>query len=435
MKKLFALLILVAAAFQLQAQTVIIDPPPSSPVAPPPPPPGSQPDTSGQVFQFAEKVASFPGGEAAFFKYIRDNIKYPKEEKDASKQGTVYVSFVVEKDGSITNVETLKGVPGAPGLSKEAERVIASMPKWIPGEMNGKPVRLQMTQPIKFVLQDNSPPEKTLCGSTLKPEMGSVYDFLTGRKPEFNGGDKALQDYVKQEMLKQKKLYESLSGKTIHISFIVDKDGQVCNVYGVNNPVADANAELVAGQIFCAMPAWIPGGYGIYGTSNSRNLNIRMTADVFLGEYEKGKMKTPPQITVKALGPPPPPPPPPTYKPGTEAKVTVQNASDSDAVFMWTEVSPEFPGGQAAFFKYLQDSIHYPAEEAKAGKQGTVYVSFVIEKDGRVTNVKIMKGVVDAPGLSQEAQRVIQSMPNWSPGKTVRTSVTQPVKFVLPEPK
>jgi protein TonB len=90
---------------------------------------------------------------AGFQAYLKNNIKYPVIEKEAGKQGTVYVSFVVEKDGSITNVKEAKGVPGAPGLTKEAIRVISAMPKWKPGLMNGHPVRIEMKQPVRFVLQ------------------------------------------------------------------------------------------------------------------------------------------------------------------------------------------------------------------------------------------------------------------------------------------
>jgi protein TonB len=100
------------------------------------------------VYMFAEEMPSYPD----FSKYLATNIKYPEEERTNGKHGTVYVSFIVEKDGSITNVKIVKEVAGAPGFSKEAIRVIAAMPNWTPGKMNGRPVRVQMTQPIKFVL-------------------------------------------------------------------------------------------------------------------------------------------------------------------------------------------------------------------------------------------------------------------------------------------
>jgi protein TonB len=106
-----------------------------------------------EVLQFAEEMPQFKGGEAAFQKYLVDNIRYPQMEKEQGKEGTVYVYFEVAKDGTVGNVKTVKGVPGAPGLQKEAERVIKSMPPWEPGKMNGRNVKVAQTVPVKFVLQ------------------------------------------------------------------------------------------------------------------------------------------------------------------------------------------------------------------------------------------------------------------------------------------
>ncbi len=111
------------------------------------------PDTN-KVLTFAEVMPDFPGG---FNKYLAEHIKYPAVEKAAKKQGTVYISFVIEKDGTVTNVREAKGVEGAPGLTKEAIRVISNMPKWKPGTMNGKPVCIEMKQPIRFVLDTKVP--------------------------------------------------------------------------------------------------------------------------------------------------------------------------------------------------------------------------------------------------------------------------------------
>ena len=105
------------------------------------------------VLSFAEEMPVFKGGEAAFQQYLQNNIRYPQMEKEQGKDGTVYVYFEVGKDGTIGNVMTKKGVAGAPGLQKEAERVIRSMPPWEPGKMNGRNVKVSMTVPVKFVLQ------------------------------------------------------------------------------------------------------------------------------------------------------------------------------------------------------------------------------------------------------------------------------------------
>lgn len=104
------------------------------------------------AYAFAEIMPRFHGGGTAFSDYLAQNTKYPQEEKKARKQGTVYVQFVVEKDGSVTNVKLIRGVPDAPGLGAEAVRVVSESPKWNPALMNGKPVRCSMTIPIKFAL-------------------------------------------------------------------------------------------------------------------------------------------------------------------------------------------------------------------------------------------------------------------------------------------
>jgi TonB family protein len=108
----------------------------------------SKPD---EVFTYAEVMPKFPGDTLQNF--LRSNIKYPQVCMDANKQGTVYIRYTVEKDGSVTNVKEAKGVPGAPEFTQEAIRVVRSFPKQTPGLMNGRPVRIEMTIPVKFVLQ------------------------------------------------------------------------------------------------------------------------------------------------------------------------------------------------------------------------------------------------------------------------------------------
>lgn len=100
-----------------------------------------------------EQMPQFPGGEAEMMKYIQKNVQYPQVEKEAGISGTCYVTFVVEKDGSITDVKVLRGVAGGPGCDKEAVRVVKSMPPWKAGKQNGREVRVQFNLPIKFTLR------------------------------------------------------------------------------------------------------------------------------------------------------------------------------------------------------------------------------------------------------------------------------------------
>lgn len=258
MKKLLSILTIVIAG-QLSAQA--------------PPPPGPPP---GVV------EPQFPGGEAAYRKYLQDSIRYPQDEKQRGISGTVMVSFAVNTNGKISDAKVVTGVPNGAGLDAEALRVIAAMPDWTPATYQGTPAKVYIAQPVKFTLPD-----------------------------------------------------EQASAPTV--------------------------------------------------------------------------------VAVKPRGD------------------TLRN--DTDACLTFVEVMPSFPGGQEAFTKYLQENIKYPKEEKRNGKDGTVYVKFIINKDGSVDSVQVIKSVEGAPGLGEEAVRVISAMPNWTPGtmngRAVRVYMTVPIKFTL----
>ena len=104
-----------------------------------------------KVFDVVEQMPSFPGGPSALMQYLSSNIKYPVVAEENGVQGRVVCTFVVEKDGSITDVRVIKSVD--PSLDKEAMRVVKGMPKWIPGKQNGSAVRVKYTVPVTFKLQ------------------------------------------------------------------------------------------------------------------------------------------------------------------------------------------------------------------------------------------------------------------------------------------
>ncbi|MFA5783064.1 MAG: energy transducer TonB, partial [Bacteroidales bacterium] len=103
------------------------------------------------VLTIVELMPAFDGGEEAMYKWLGDNIKYPQVAKETGITGTVIVTFVVERDGSITNVVLLKGIGG--GCDEEALRVVKNMPRWKVGKQNGIPVRVQFNLPIRFTLE------------------------------------------------------------------------------------------------------------------------------------------------------------------------------------------------------------------------------------------------------------------------------------------
>ena len=110
-----------------------------------------KPEVENKVFDVVEQMPSFPGGQGALMQYLANNIKYPVVAQENGVQGRVVVSFVVERDGSITDVQVVRSVD--PSLDREAQRVVRSMPRWIPGKQNGQAVRVKYNVPVSFRLQ------------------------------------------------------------------------------------------------------------------------------------------------------------------------------------------------------------------------------------------------------------------------------------------
>lgn len=126
--------------------------------APPPPPPPEITKPAGlgkaveeEIFTAVEQNPEYPGGTSAMYRFIGENLKYPSAAQRANVSGKVFVKFVVEKDGSIGDVQILKGIGF--GCDEEASRVIKQMPKWKPGRQNGRDVRVYYTIPINFTLE------------------------------------------------------------------------------------------------------------------------------------------------------------------------------------------------------------------------------------------------------------------------------------------
>jgi protein TonB len=107
--------------------------------------------TSSKIYEFVEKAPTFPGGDAGMIAFIQANLRYPENSIENNEQGKVYVYFIIESDGSISNITIARGV--SPSIDAEAIRVIKLMPKWNPGLEKGRPVRTRMMLPVVFKLQ------------------------------------------------------------------------------------------------------------------------------------------------------------------------------------------------------------------------------------------------------------------------------------------
>ena len=104
-----------------------------------------------EIFQIVEEMPAYPGGEQKLMEFISKGIKYPQIARETGIQGRVFVGFVLEPDGSVSNVKVLRGIGG--GCDEEAMRVVKSMPKWKPGKQRGKAVRVSYMLPVNFKLQ------------------------------------------------------------------------------------------------------------------------------------------------------------------------------------------------------------------------------------------------------------------------------------------
>ena len=115
------------------------------------PPPAPKEEVTNKVFDVVEVMPSYPGGQGALLSYLSSHVKYPVVAQENGVQGRVTVSFVVERDGSITDVHVVRSVD--PSLDREAARVVSSMPNWQPGKQNGSAVRVKFNVPVQFKLQ------------------------------------------------------------------------------------------------------------------------------------------------------------------------------------------------------------------------------------------------------------------------------------------
>lgn len=238
------------------------------------------------VFEVVEVMPEFPnGGMPGLMKYLGKNVKYPIEAHANNIEGRVVVHFIVNKDGSISNVGLTRSVD--PLLDKEAIRVISSMPKWKPGMQRGKAIRVKYTVPVMFRLQGpkNAEPYQAVVGTAKDGNLeevvavakattpisrteGKVYEKVENM-PEFPGGVQGLMQYISSNLKYPAAAQKAgIQGKVI-VSMIVDKEGNITDpkiIKGIT-PLLDAEAI----RIISDMPQWKP------GTDKGEKVNVQYT--------------------------------------------------------------------------------------------------------------------------------------------------------------
>ena len=210
-------------------------------------------DTANRIFTFVEMEPSFPGGIDEFYGYLQANIKYPPDAKKNRLQGTVFVSFVVEKDGSLTNSAILKGV--SPDIDAEALRVINNSPKWKAGIQNGRPVRVQYSIPLNFKLPPEA--EQHRIDSLNKLPFDQKIFTAVEHQPEFPGGRQGFYKYLSDSLKYPDKARNDDIHGQVGANFVVEKDGSLSDIKISRSLTPETDAEAI--RVLQDGPKWAPG--------------------------------------------------------------------------------------------------------------------------------------------------------------------------------
>ncbi len=324
------------------------------------------------------------------YKWLSDNLDYPMKAIDSNIEGTVYVSLVIEKDGSVSNVKALKGVERGSSLNDEAVLVVSAMPKWEPGVEQGHIVRVQITLPINFKLSETHDTLWSYNHVQVKPEFpGKIGKWLEDNT-----------DYPKIAI-------EEKTQDTILVSFIVEKDGSVSHVKVAKGENKYLKREAV--WVVSNMPRWKP------GKQNGQPAKVVCSVPFYfmLSAHRTSKSKIKVDTNFQQFG-----------KKPMDTVYTTEH-------FRIIRENAKFPGKMN---DWLEKHLNYPKMAENRNTQGTVYLSFIVEKDGSVGNVKVLRGVNKY--LDNEAVWVISDMPRWIPakenGNPVRSLYTIPIHFIIP---
>jgi TonB family protein len=223
-----------------------------------------------KVYDFVslETQPAFPGGMNNFYTYLKQNLRYPADAKTNKVEGKVFLSFVVEKDGSLMDIKVDRKL--GQGTDEEAVRVLKESPKWQPGIQNGNVVRVKYNIPISFNLDPGaankvSAPEKSSSSVQQVSDFAAspiqedkVHDFTSlDQAPTFPGGMTQFYQFLKRTILYPKEAQEkNIQGK-VFLSFTVEKDGELTNIKVDRKLGGGTDEEAI--RVMKLSPHWIPG--------------------------------------------------------------------------------------------------------------------------------------------------------------------------------
>ena len=224
-------------------------------------------DTTKVVYDVVEIQPSPPGGMAGWNKYLSENLRYPPDAQRKGIEGTVIVAFVVNTDGTTTDIEILRSVGG--GCDEEVIRIVQGSPKWTPGMQRGTPVRTRMRLPLRFMLGGTDPSrdstEVSLNAVPLPPtdgqdstkENSAIFFDLVDTPPSPVGGLEAWKRHLSDNLTYPTSARMKGIQGTVLVSFIVNTDGSIEGVELVQGIGGGCDEEAI--HIIKISPRWTPG--------------------------------------------------------------------------------------------------------------------------------------------------------------------------------
>ncbi len=192
---------------------------------------------------------TYPGGIKQFYDWLGSNMKYPKTASENNIQGTVYISFIIEKDGSLTDIKS-NGRPLGYGTEEEAIRVMKLSKPWNPGMEGDNPVRVKYNIPMKFSLPNRPKPVE---------EANIVYSHVSMENPPtYPGGIKQFYDFLGDNIKYPKAAMDAKTQGNVHVSFTIEKDGSLTDIKA-ENKILGNGLEDEAIRVMKLSKQWNPG--------------------------------------------------------------------------------------------------------------------------------------------------------------------------------
>lgn len=351
---------------------------------------------SDDVFTVVENPPKFPGGDDARAAHFRKVMNYPESAKKDKVEGTVYVTFIVEKGGSVSNARILRGV--RKDLDEVALRAVNSMPLWEPGTQRGKPVRVQFNIPLKFSLSEAKSEAKKESSSEVKTSTiidGREVFMVVEESPEYPGGSDALYKYLGEKNKYTEEARKQKIEGTTYIGFTVEPDGSISNAQILRG--IGGGLDEVALNSIMSMPKWKPGKNKGVAVPVRFNIPVKFKLDA--------------------------------DSPDKPVEMPEKSMYHGREVYNKVDVSPEFPGGNEAFLAYLRKYIGNVEFSNFEDSKTSLSMIFVVEPDGSVTPGAVSENADAVVKLTPKLQEALKNMPVWKPGKTKGVAV--PVRELI----